>query len=622
MGFRYVTYRAWHEVEKRTGLLKRRFSTQPVFREFISKEEWKKLPVRFFDLGSTFQLPDTELSTLKNRVEDYRRGYLTFFSAQTYEVKDWHTNPATGYRYDATKHWAKIPDFSPEAGDIKYVWEKSRFAFLYDLIRYDFHFKEDQSEAVFGEIDSWIAENPVNCGPNWRCSQEISLRVLNWTFALHYYKNSPALTPERFARIIHSIYRHMQHVAAHIQFSRIAVRNNHALTETLALYVVGVLYPFFPESSRWKKDGKRWFEQEVAYQIYEDGTFLQFSMNYHRVVIQLFTWAIQLAHLNGERWSEVLYERARKSLYFLRTCQDDATGWLPNYGNNDGALFFPLSETHFRDYRPQLNALARALGVGEVYVEGAWREEAAWLVPNTNPWSVYPQTTAADGTYTFNKGGYYVLRDKGTLTFLRCGHYKDRPFQTDNLHLDIWVDGENILRDAGSYLYNTDERWTRYFAGTASHNTVMLGDYDQMRKGPRFIWYDWIRESEASWTVVEKGMFEFDGKFTGFQQAGKGITHRRCVTKRAETLFWIVEDWLHNAPAEVPMHQIWHPGEGFFEKYTLQAFNEQNVEVSPTRTEGWYSEKYGQKVAVPRLVFSTSDRYLRTEIKALLETRI
>ncbi len=228
-----------------------------------------------------------------------------------------------------------------------------------------FIFKEDQSEPVFGEIDSWIAANPVNCGPNWRCSQEISLRVLNWTFALHYYKNAPALTSERFARIIQSIYHQVQHVAAHIRFSRIAVRNNHALTETLALYLVGVLYPFFPESNRWKQDGKRWFEEEVAYQIYEDGTFLQFSMNYHRVVIQLFTWAIQLAHLNGESWSEVLYDRARKSLHFLRTCQDDATGWLPNYGNNDGALFFPLSESHFRDFRPQLNALARALGVGE-----------------------------------------------------------------------------------------------------------------------------------------------------------------------------------------------------------------------------------------------------------------
>lgn len=600
MGLRYVAYRAWHEVEKRTGLLQQRFPTQPTFQEFISKEEWSTLPVKFFDLKPTFQLVDLELTALRNRVADFRRGYLTFFSAQQYEIKNWLTNPATGYRYDATKHWTEIPDFSHEAGDIKYVWEKSRFAFLYDLIRYDFHVQEDQSETVFGEIDSWIAANPVNCGPNWRCSQEISLRVLNWTFALHYYKNSPALTPERFARIIHSIYRQMQHVVAHIQFSRIAVRNNHALTETLALYLVGVLYPFFPESARWKRDGKRWFEQEVAYQIYEDGTFLQFSMNYHRVAVQLLTWAIQLALRNGERWNDIVYDRARKSLYFLRTCQDDATGWLPNYGNNDGALFFPLSESYFRDYRPQLDALARALGE---YVHTA-------------------QTTVAEGTHTFDKGGYYVLRDQGTLTFLRCGHYKDRPFQADNLHLDIWVHGENILRDAGSYLYNTDERWTRYFAGTASHNTVMVGTFDQMRKGPRFIWYDWIRESRAGWASSGESEFVFEGEFIGFRQSGQAITHRRRVTKLSGQLSWQVEDWINNAPAEVPLHQIWHPSEGFAIRYSIKAWDQRGEEIAATETEGWYSGKYGQKVAVPRLVFSTSERYLKTEITVLTDTRV
>ena len=70
------------------------------------------------------------------------------------------------------------------------------------------------------------------------------------------------------------------------------------------------------------------------------------------------------------------------------------------------------------------------------------------------------------------------------------------------------------------------------------------------------------------------------------------------------------------------MHQIWHPGEGFFEKYALKTFEENNIEITPTEAGGWYSEKYGQKVAVPRLVFSTSGRYLRTEIKGIKDLRI
>ncbi len=633
MGFRYVLHRVGYEVSRRTGFLKSRFPVRPDFQEFISRKDWQKLTVRSPDLYLN-KVSGSEPRNLQKRVEAFKAGRLTFFGGEEYEVVDWLTNPSTGYRYDATKHWTEIPDFSAEAGDIKYVWEKSRFTFLHDLIRYGVHSKEDQSAIVFGEIESWITANPVNCGPNWRCSQEISLRVLNWTFALDFYKNSPTLTDERFAQILHSVYWQMRHVAAHINFSRYVVRNNHALTETLALYAVGLLYPFFPESERWKKDGKKWFEQEIAYQIYEDGTFLQFSMNYHRVAVQLLTLALDLAHENDESWNGVVYDRAHKSLHFLRICQDETIGWLPNYGNNDGALFFPLTESHFRDFKLQLEALERSLS----------------SVSTPAPWSVSPQTSRRSGsvgpqttkepsvslsvikdhpsvslsvvedhpptTYDFDDSGYYVLRDAGTLTFLRCGHYKDRPFQADNLHLDIWANGENILRDAGSYLYNTDERWTRYFAGTASHNTVMLGDYDQMRKGPRFIWYDWIRESRAGWLDSAKDVFIFEGQFTGFRQAGKNIVHRRRVTKPAGKLSWVVEDWLENVPLDLPMHQIWHPGNNFFIHYSLNAFDEAGREIAPTETEGWYSETYGQKVAVPRFIFSTHNRYLKTMIKS------
>ncbi len=622
MGLRYVAYRTWHEVEKRTGLLKKRFPVSPEPKYFISKEAWQNLPVEFPNLIPKKKIPQSERISLQNHVDAFHQNSLTFFSAKEYEVQDWLTNPATNYRYDATKHWTEIPDFSVEAGDIKYVWEKSRFAFLYDLIRYDAHFQEDQSEIVFREIESWIAENPVNRGPNWRCSQEISLRVLNWTFALDYYKDAAVLTDERLARILNSTYRQMQHVAAHIQFSRIAVRNNHALTETLTLYLVGLLYPFFPESSRWKRDGKRWFEREIAYQIYEDGTFLQFSMNYHRVAVQLLTLAIQTVHLNGERWDEVVYDRARKSLHFLRVSQDAATGWLPNYGNNDGALFFPLTESHFRDYRPQLAALEAALNATPWSVSSGRTPPQTSRTKRSVETRTTGTTTAVDGTHNFDEGGYYVLRDAGTLTCIRCGKYKDRPFQADNLHLDIWVNGENIMRDAGTYLYNTDERWTKYFAGTASHNTVMLGNYDQMTKGPRFIWYDWIKESEASWQKSLEGTFVFEGQFTGFAQLGKNIIHRRRVTKQAGKLSWLVEDWLENVPPELLMHQIWHPGDGFFTQYSIQSFDPKNNEIAPTETEGWYSEKYGEKVPAPRLVFSTRDRYLRTEIASITKTEV
>ena len=67
------------------------------------------------------------------------------------------------------------------------------------------------------------------------------------------------------------------------------------------------------------------------------------------------------------------------------------------------------------------------------------------------------------------------------------------------------------------------------------------------------------------------------------------------MTKEAGELSWFVEDWLENAPSELPMHQIWHPGEEFSEKYLLKTFDKENNEIAPTRTEGWNSENTVRK---------------------------
>ena len=71
---------------------------------------------------------------------------------------------------------------------------------------------------------------------------------------------------------------------------------------------------FFPKLSNGKTVGKKWFEQEVAYQVYPDGTYLQFSMNYHRVVIQLLTWGLRLSQLNNETLDTVVKDRAPASV--------------------------------------------------------------------------------------------------------------------------------------------------------------------------------------------------------------------------------------------------------------------------------------------------------------------
>ncbi len=610
MGWRYVFFRIWYEFQIKTGLLKRKFPTNPEIKTWASLENWRKsTPQFFFESREKLFFPKTPSEALKAKFEKNIAGIFTFFSSLDFELGtnyDWVTNPDNHFNYPLD-HWTQIQDFSKVSGDIKYVWEKSRFSYLYTVIRYDYHFEEDHSEFVFSEIQSWIRANPVNQGPNWRCSQEISLRVLNWTYALFFYKNSKNLSDDLFNQIMNSIYWQMSHVYANINFSRIAVRNNHAITETLALYLVGLLLPHFPESNTWKKNGKAWFEEEIAYQVYEDGTFLQFSMNYHRVVVQLLTWALVLSKKNGEEFSDFVDSRAKKSLDFLMICQDDTSGQLPNYGANDGALFFPLNEADFRDYRPQLNALYfyfNEKNYCEAFEDSFW-----YFCENTQK----VESKIFRGKFSFEIGGYYLFKEQEVLTFIRCGNHKDRPSQADNLHLDIWVKGENILRDGGSYKYNTDEETIRYFIGTQSHNTVMLGNYDQMKKGPRFIWYDWSQTKSAQLTETNQ-YFEFIGAIEAFKEVGKNIIHKRVVRKYKQQLKWEITDEITNN-CDLPLVQIWNPNENFQKDYIILAKDENGNVLIENELHGWYSGYYGKKENTQQIKFYSNGNKIVTKIE-------
>lgn len=609
MGLRYVTFRVGHEVEKKTGRFKKKFPQNPPTSTYISLEEWRR-DCLFWGIKQDDQ-PAFVPSVLP-KIQGFFNGEFPFFSAEKIQLGkdyDWVTNPDTGHRYDAAQHWSEVQDYSQAAGDIKYVWEKSRFAYLYDVIRHDYYTKEDHAEWVFKEIRSWLNANPINSGPNYKCSQEISLRVLNWTYVLHYYKNSAHLTEDLFQAIIHAIYWQLKHVYSNINFSRIAVRNNHAITETLCLYLGALFYPFFPEASLWKEKGKSWFEEEIRYQVYPDGTFLQFSMNYHRVVIQLFTWAFKSADFFGEPFSKEVSTRAYQSLVFLHGSQDETTGWLPNYGNNDGALFFKLNSCDYRDYRPQLNVLHVLLSGKPLYQEGDWREDEFWFGAGSMKWIDFPVLHHKEGWSTFENGGYYILREGETLTFIRCGSHKDRPLQADNLHLDIWHQGENVLFDGGSYKYNTDPSTIKYFMGTASHNSVMLEDFDQMEKGARFIWYHWTQAIKAQ--VEEQAEdYTFEGEISAFRQIDAKIRHNRKVTKLIGKPVWIIEDTVKNKPGNLEMVQYWHGGQMLH--ITSQ---DQDAQPLPVKKEkGWKSDYYGIKQEADQYKVITSNNKIITEI--------
>jgi hypothetical protein len=617
MGLKYTIFRLFYEFKNRSGIQKIYFPTNPQKISSITLYEWKLISTKFFfESKEEIKIKKNKDASLKDSFELIKNGYINYFSSTNIFLGNdynWITNPDSGFVYDINKHFTQVEDYSKTSGDIKYVWEKSRFNHLTVIFRYDYHFEEDKSEMVFKEIEDWIQKNPINQGPNYKCSQEITIRIFNWLFALYYYKNSKNLTESRFSNIINAIYWQCHHVYENINFSRIAVRNNHAITESLGIYTFGILFPFFEDAKKWKKNGKKWLEKEIEYQIYSDGTFLQFSMNYHRVVIQLLTYAIQINKLNDTPFDPTFYNRANKSLVFLYNCMNPENGYLPNYGANDGALFFKLCTQEYRDYRPQLESLAYSLNYNWKLTNS---EEKYWFginQININQ-SINKEISLVNN---FSVGGYYLFRDNidNSFTFIRCGNHKDRPSQADNLHIDIWVDCQNILRDAGSYKYNTEPKYLNYFGSTAAHNCLTIDKKNQMLKGDRFIWFFWTQKENAE-IIENENSFYFKGTIKAYTYLDKNFLHTRTIKKNKGELMWQIIDEVETS-LDNPIQQYWHPTEFFNQNFILESKDDLENRININSEEGFYSSLYGQKELSNQFYFETKRRIIFTNIKKI-----
>jgi hypothetical protein len=439
-------------------------------------------------------------------------------------------------------------------GDTKMVWETSRFSHAYLSVRaFALTNEKRYLEGCLRRIEGWIDANPPVHGIHWNCGQETAFRLMAWCFALQALYATDLLDPSRYGSILASIYRQTQRIERHIGFAR-SIANNHALSEAAGLYTVGRLFPEFDRSRRWVRMGKRILSKEILRQVFKDGSYIQHSMNYHRVMLHDCLWAFRLADIYNDPFPDAVVTRLRRAIEFTKNMQDTYGGRVPNYGSNDGAQVLPLTTCDYLDYRPVLQSWSHQVAEEHAYESGPWDEESLWMIGTAalrdSHFESKPVSVHCD------VGGYYTLRGRNSWAFVRCHTYRWRPAEADMLHLDLWYKGENILRDGGSFSYNCPTPFDTYFKSTAAHNTIHVEGQDQMVKGPRFMWFEWVKSQLIGYepsSDEQAGYFE--GEHFGYRNRF-GVTHRRRVDY-APPDHWMVTDQILGKRA-VGAKLMWH----------------------------------------------------------------
>src|ERR1700676_2355094 len=496
-----------------------------------------------------------------------RQGGLPFFGRLSFACgfpPRWFQNPATGQRVSPDRPWTQMRFASDDYGDLKFILEPSRFLFVYPLARaYAISGDERFPEAFLSAIENWAANSPPMSGPLWICGQESSLRILAWSFALYAFLHSPATTPQRVALLVSIIAAHAWRTMQTVGYAR-SQRSNHLFSEAVGLWTAGTLYPELRDAAAWQKQGAQLLREAVLDQITPEGAYLQDSFNYQRMVLQQLLWTLRLSDIHKIPLDPEIRTRTATAFEFIRDFVDSESGHAPNHGSNDGSYILPLAACDYGDFRPLLRLGSCVLDRPTALQPGPWDEATIWLcaekgVPHpSSAWVAVSRTTnVPDST------GYHRLGTENSWALVRAGRYRRRPFQADQLHVDLWWHGLNLARDAGTYLYNGEPPWNNGLAGTAVHNTVVVDRRDQMRRAGRFLWLDWAQASGRSFFTSSSASLSktsadspncFEGEHDGYRRLG--VKHRRTVQCVTEDAWVIVDDLLGAGEHELRLHWL------------------------------------------------------------------
>jgi hypothetical protein len=432
---------------------------------------------------------------------------------------DWLANPLTGQRIPApARPWWEIPDFDPAAGDIKLIWEFSRMDWVLALAQ---RVRKGEAGAL-DQLNAWLADwcrhNPPYLGPNWKCGQEASIRVMHLACAALVVGQVREVLPG----LRDLLALHLQRIAPTVQYA-MAQDNNHGTSEAAALFMGGSWLVALGDArgARWATTGRKLLENRAVRLVGEQGTFSQYSLNYHRVMLDTFSMAEcwRLA-LGLPAFSTTWQARALAATRWLHALTDPSTGDGPNVGGNDGARLLQLADTAYRDHRPSVQlAMVLFAGTRAYAADGAWNHALQWLgVP------LPVATEPGPGNLQADDGGFMVLRRGEAMALLRYPRFRFRPSQADALHLDLWVRGHGCLRDAGTYGYNTEPQWLSYFGGVSGHNTVQFDGREQMPRLNRFLLGNWLRTEALEALITDAHSVQ---AAAGYRDAADARHHRR-----------------------------------------------------------------------------------------------
>lgn len=296
---------------------------------------------------------------------------------------EWHTDHRNHYTWPV-EHLNRLKPTVSSEGDPRNPWELSRF---YHAVRLGQAYLYTQDERYAGEIVAeithWIKTNPYGFGINWADTRTAAIRVVNWIWAYYCILESNSLNDGFLALWLASLREHGEYLLKSLEQRK--PFTSRLIASLTGLAYLGIVFPEFPESTKWRSVGLRRLWEQLEEQVLPDGLYYDVSSGEQRFVTEAALSVAGLCIVNGIEVPETAQARMRAMLDVIMT-YTQLDGLAPMFGDSMDDRLHDL--TVHDDPIHQIWDHRHLLALGSLVLERQLSEWAGFIEPSARGWSI------------------------------------------------------------------------------------------------------------------------------------------------------------------------------------------------------------------------------------------
>lgn len=469
---------------------------------------------------------------------------------------DWHSDFKTGFTWPKGKFYRKYVevDLSNDA-DVKVPRELSRCHHLLWLGEtYLFTKDEKYAKEIIFQIENWIDENPLMYSINWCCAMDVSIRAINWIYAVNMIMESPNVT-DNFIKILYrSLFEHGFFIYNNLE-KGIPYSNNHYASDLVGLLFLSQIFPENNYSKKWWNFALPEFYKEVREQVLPSGIHFEKSISYHRLMTELFAYSLLLLERVNE-YIPIDVEYRIKSMFDFVAHYTKPNGLAPTISDNDDGRLLPFYKYDLRDHRYLLSLAALIHEPKYKYYKNECTIDNYFLYgkdSNKKYRQIHSSTVNLRLSSYHQDAGFAVLRSEDVYLFVANGgldKYNNpiiKPLGThthaDLLSFELAIGENDVLVDPGAYIYTANAKANIEFRSTKKHNTIVIDGRNQYNLNEKNVFVGSDFPFPRSLFIAQQNDFEIcQGEYQMMTGNDDKLKHQRTFYLYSNASLLKIED--------------------------------------------------------------------------------